>query len=61
MIVFLDLWLTVRNPFFDRDKRVKYYWAYLIIQTILISAGLIYIDNFRKIEVKTKAEILALN
>ena len=31
MIVFIDLWLTVRNPFYDRAKRVKFYWAFLIV------------------------------
>jgi hypothetical protein len=35
MVIFLDLWLTIRNPFFDREKRLKYYWA-LVVGLLLI-------------------------
>jgi hypothetical protein len=34
MVIFLDLWLTIRNPFFDREKRLKYYWA--LIPTLFV-------------------------
>ena len=37
MIIFFDLWLTVRNPFYDREKRVKYYWAILSVQLVIVS------------------------
>jgi hypothetical protein len=53
MIVYLDLWLTVRNPFYERQKRVKYYWAYLFIQTIFVLLGLFYIDHVFRIKIKT--------
>ena len=52
MIVYLDLWLTVRNPFYERQKRVKYYWAYLFIQTIFVLLGLFYIDHVFRIKIK---------
>jgi len=60
MIVFLDLWLTVRNPFYAREKRVKYYWAYLIIQTLLLVGALIYINHLGDIETYSEAGVEAI-
>ena len=37
MLIILDLWLTIRNPFFDREKRIKYYWA-VVFGLVVISA-----------------------
>jgi hypothetical protein len=36
-MVIIDLWLTIRNPFFDREKRIKYYWG-LVVGLVVISA-----------------------
>jgi hypothetical protein len=60
MIVFLDLWLTLRNPFYDRNKRVKFYWVYLLVQTIFLIFALIYNHNMLYIEVSSKNEIQAI-
>lgn len=57
MIVFFDLWLTVRNPFYAREKRVKYYWAFLIIQTLLVVGAIIYINHFYDLEIYSRAEV----
>jgi hypothetical protein len=30
-VIFVDIWLTIKNPFFDREQRVKYYWALIFV------------------------------
>ena len=30
-IVYLDLYLTLKNPFYDRKARIKWYWLIVII------------------------------
>ena len=57
-IVFFDLWLTVRNPFYDREKRVKYYWAFLIVQSVLAISWLIYIDSINNELFTSRQEVL---
>ena len=40
MVIFLDLWLTIRNPFFDREKRLKYYWALILTLFVIYAVPL---------------------
>ena len=58
MIVFFDLWLTVRNPFYDRAKRVKFYWAFLIVQSVFAISGLIFIDSINDELVTNRDDVL---
>jgi len=37
-IIFLDLWLTLRNPFYPRGRRAK--WYYLFIVSVGVSSAL---------------------
>lgn len=35
-IIYLDLYLTIKNPFFPRDKRVKYYIIFIVFMFLLM-------------------------
>lgn len=34
-IVFIDLYLTIKNPFYPREQRAKVYWAVVAVVIIL--------------------------
>ena len=42
-MVYLDLWLTLRNPFYPRRKRNKYY--NIAILTIIVYLTVILVTN----------------
>jgi hypothetical protein len=56
MVIFLDLWLTIKNPFFDREKRLKYYWALTVAMIFIYAISLKDLLAIMKLPDRTDSE-----
>ena len=50
ILISLDFLLIIRNPFFPKNKRMKYYYFVIIIYTVFIIYKIWGIDEFEVID-----------
>mmetsp|Transcript_20690 Transcript_20690/g.31680 ORF Transcript_20690/g.31680 Transcript_20690/m.31680 type:complete len:125 (+) Transcript_20690:633-1007(+) len=48
-IVFFDLYLTLKNPFYPREKRKPYYYTYMFI--LMVGSVIIVLESINEFEV----------
>ena len=44
-VLFVDVYLTIRNPFYPRENRVKVYWAGAVFITVAMTALFLKFTN----------------
>ena len=44
--VFIDLYFALKNPFYERARRLKYYYTFLV--TLAISLSVMYVSLYSK-------------